>query len=152
MSGKIERLPQYTERKRGKNIKTNPRHFSRSMRWAMAALMYALTLSPTRSAADCITSFCPLGTLTFISSYALAFHFSLALCLALDIAVLSTPIFNSILMYYSIACVLRPVYKMHKCTQCIFVQYPMLTNTLYPVHHISTGKTNTHRAQQGGRK
>lgn len=70
MSGKIERLPQYTERKRGKNIKTNPRHFSRSMRWAMAVLMYALTLSPARSAAVRITSFCPFSTVKLIRSYA----------------------------------------------------------------------------------
>ena len=113
----------------------------------MAALMYALTLSPACSAAARIISFCPLDTLTFISSYALAFHFSLALCLALDIAVLSIHLLN-IRLYYSKVRVLCPVYKMHKCTQCIFMQNATLTNTLYPVYHIATGK-KARRTKQG---
>lgn len=35
------------------------------MRCAIAVFMYVLTLSPARSAAACITSFCPLGTASY---------------------------------------------------------------------------------------
>ena len=85
----------------GRNIKTTPHYFSRSMRWAMAALMYAFTLSPALSAAARITSFWPFSTVRLIRSYA-CFIKSLLYLIASDLFLYAT-VYISPQRYYSTA-------------------------------------------------
>ena len=97
-------------------------------------LINPLTLCPRRSASACISSLRPLVTLTFISSYALALYFSLALCRALDIAIMPPPHF-SVIVSNAIYCVQRTI-----CTDVPSVLGGVfhLANILYSVHHVVT--------------
>lgn len=150
MNGKIERLPQYTERKRGKIIKTNPR------------LLLPLHALGNGSVDVCVDTFthslrcCPYYFLLpffdgQIDTVVCLFNkFILICCLFCFVFICHDAIYH---LKHTIALIriLRNVQNAQNRSWNV-VQYPMLTGRCATRYHIGTGKTDTHRTQQGGRK